>query len=56
MAGKNSTIARDLLIAPMIDAGQSAPGTTSRGAIQTRMPRRSKATHAASAVVWSFLE
>jgi hypothetical protein len=43
-------------IAAMMDAAQSWPGSTSRGAIQQRIPLASKAARAASAVCLSWLE
>jgi hypothetical protein len=51
---KTSTITRLSAMARAFASSQSAPGATSRGAIQQRMPLDSSAAQTASATALSF--
>ncbi len=53
---KTRTMTRDWWIASTIEAPYSAPGMTSRGAIQQRIPSDSSIAQAASAVGLSRVE
>ena len=53
---KISTMARQCSMESTMAEPYSVPGTTSRGAIQQRMPEDSSTAHAASAAGLSLLE